>query len=168
MQDECRARQQAEEEQAMATPQPPPAEAEAEAEQAETPPPGGDLGESILRWWKWGGGRPHMKKFVTHMTHLDEELGVDHIFIKQEEVPPTPAPASLSSTTTTTTTTTTTPATTTTLTTTLFVADSHVIPSSLPISSWAPSFRISDHRPIAASVVLATSPDDDNRNATKP
>ena len=36
----------------------------------------------------------------------------------------------------------------------LFVAHSHVLPSSLPINTWVRSFRISDHRPIAASIIL--------------
>ena len=130
MQDDCRALQQAEEARAKAQPlvlaQ---VDAEADAPEAEAP-------HSILQWFKWSGTRRAMKKFVSHRTHLDEELGVDHIFIKQEDAPPAPSSTS---------------------TTQLFVADSHVIPSSLPISSWAPSFRISDHRPIAASVVLATT-----------
>ena len=132
-------------------------------------PPLPDFAQGLA--WLTSGGKKARKKFVSHRTHRNEELGVDHIFVKPEEIDLSTnhsdatntsdsrsnmsrnvnksrqisidteniKGASSNSN------------------TVLFVADTHVIPSNLSINTWAPSFQLSDHRPIAASIVLASS-----------
>ena len=136
-------------------------------------PPLPDFAQGLA--WLTSGGNKARKKFVSHRTHRNEELGVDHIFVKPEEID-----MSITDTDDTTNTSGSKSSSsrnsnknrrtsiasvidpenikgTSDIHSVLFVADTHVIPSNLPINTWAPSFQLSDHRPIAASIVLASS-----------
>jgi endonuclease/exonuclease/phosphatase family metal-dependent hydrolase len=70
--------------------------------------------------------------FVTHKTHLAEELGVDHIFIKPEmsQVKPNHSTA--------------------------YVEETTIVPVSLPCNTWNELFEVSDHRPLEAQIVFTS------------
>jgi hypothetical protein len=43
--------------------------------------------------------------------------------------------------------------------TVLYITNSRVIPSSIPLDSWSTSFLLSDHRPVSSSIILANPTD---------
>jgi hypothetical protein len=94
---------------------------------------------------------PPSDYFVSHHTHKEEDLGVDHIFIRpellygverQDERGP--------------------------LIEGVFVAASQVLPASLSCSEWPLDFAsISDHRPVQASIVFGRNEMRGNERAAK-
>ena len=46
----------------------------------------------------------------------------------------------------------------------VFISNCTVLPLSLPIDKWIPSFKISDHRPVSATIILAKSKASSNLN----
>ena len=74
-------------------------------------------------------------QLVTHRNHKQEELGVDHIFVKPEQfsdsikVTDSPIPAA-------------------------FIESTEVVPNNLTATQWVEGFNLSDHRPISAHIVL--------------
>lgn len=91
-----------------------------------------------------GEGEGEVNTWVSHFTHLQEELGVDHIFIKRSAIihdSPTNEGQE---------------------THTANNKDDHavfvhtcsVLPLSLPARRWNNAFTISDHRPVSASLLM--------------
>jgi hypothetical protein len=79
-----------------------------------------------------------MDYFVSHHTHKEEDLGVDHIFIRPELLYSTEGKEERGQ-----------------LREGVFVAASQVLPASLSCSEWPLDFAsISDHRPVQASIVF--------------
>lgn len=72
--------------------------------------------------------------FVSHRTHRNEDLGVDHIFLR----PQYPTSHSVS----------------TTKTPCLFVKETTVLPTQISCSTWPEAFTISDHRPVISTMVF--------------
>lgn len=133
---------------------------------------------------------------VTHLNHRNEELGVDHIFIKQGNMPTFITPNAVSDTrwalseqtattiiantesephfpsntsalthdpqsvTTTYTESSTSTSTKHVTSTSVFVEQFQVLPSGLGCSQWDHRFSISDHRPVSATLVLASKKND--------
>lgn len=77
----------------------------------------------------------HIPIFVSHRTHREEDVGVDHIFFKPEKCPKSLTSNSGRQR--------------------LFVAESAVVPSNLGADIWHDSFAISDHRPVRSTLVFA-------------
>lgn len=98
-------------------------------------------------------------RFVSHRNHRNEELGVDHIFVRAESAPgfadnhtvdsPPPAvptnasevvppmnngPLAAAR---------------------VFVDNSRVLPLKVPCTDWETNFVVSDHRPVGATLILA-------------
>lgn len=97
-------------------------------------------------------------RFVSHRNHRNEELGVDHIFVRAESAPgfqgnqttDSPPPA--------------TPPTPEALPPSndlqiaaarVFVDNSRVLPLKVPCTDWENNFLVSDHRPVGATLILA-------------
>eukprot|EP00605_Chrysophyceae_sp_TOSAG23-4_P002995 GSChrysophyteH1.ASY1.ANO1.3300.1 assembled CDS len=85
-------------------------------------------------------GAASTDSWVSHKTHLGEELGVDHIFVRCAnaiDVPPSPVgeiaetgeKEKL-----------------------LFIDDSAVVPKQIPCDSWNEGFTVSDHRPVSCTL----------------
>ena len=69
---------------------------------------------------------PAISPWVSHRTHREEQLGVDHVFLRvggTERLR-------------------------------LEVYDTSVLPETLPCSAWVESFQLSDHRPVRATVAV--------------
>ena len=93
-------------------------------------------------------------KYVSHRTHRNEDLGVDHIFIKPEYLSKSEIDIltddtieissqslllennkQIGS---------------------VFIAGTEVIPANMPCNTWNDAFAISDHRPVGAKIVFGT------------
>lgn len=72
-------------------------------------------------------------KYVTHRNHLQQEVGVDHIFIKQQQQQQQPSSLSFQ------------------------VKSFEVLPATLCEGSWPVSFDLSDHRPVRTAVRITSS-----------
>ena len=85
----------------------------------------------------------HHSNFISHRTHRQEDLGVDHIFFRPEMIVQEDIPISeqylLSPSST--------PC--------LYVSETAVLPKKVPCSFWPEDFQISDHRPVRAKMVFA-------------
>lgn len=96
-------------------------------------------------------------RFVSHRNHRNEELGVDHIFVRAESapgfqgnqtsdsIPPTtPTPETLP------------PSNDLQIAAArVFVDNSRVLPLKVPCTDWENNFLVSDHRPVGATLILA-------------
>lgn len=81
-----------------------------------------------------GSGSTTVDSFVSHRNHRQEDLGVDHIFVRHDHVfrnRPSDEPNMH-----------------------VFVKESMVLPVSLDCSTWNESFVVSDHRPVSTTVML--------------
>jgi protein angel len=89
-------------------------------------------------------GLSSLRSFVTHRTHRNEDVGVDHIFFKPE-VFSDGAPVNGTGTSTSTSG----------RAGSVFVADTFVLPAT-PCTVWDDLFTVSDHRPVGAHLVFGS------------
>lgn len=71
--------------------------------------------------------------FISHRTHRREDLGVDHIFVRNDHAGDAVKEA-----------------------VEVFIAGTEVIPKALGCSVWNESFTISDHRPVCSTLVFSS------------